>query len=413
MTASGTVAGQRYLLQEPNGREGAAERWVGFDERLNRAVTVWLVERDESHPDRIALLALARSIARAPQPAFLAVLDIVPERDRLSIVLELPDAPEGLAIDALRLPAPAAVRTVLDLAQSLHAAEVAGLELRRLPQAYVHAEAQGELRADPIALFLPTDRDRPPSAAPLVGVLDQIIDDDAPLRISDFDRAIDDDVRALIDRWDRHDGDLTELIEDLRDIAGVPSGTPMPAPVSARAYPEEIEITAELEVWPPPSTPGRRRVADGERQVPWHVAVPVAAAVLALLLGITGLVIATQAGFNPGSLAPGTDSNSGVPISTPATGRVTVGVQAQEETNVRVTIDGVVQFNGTLSSGDRRLWEGTERIQVWTDRGQTLLLSVNGHDLGPYSPAMGAIQGDAEIAGWNRIDFGFWPGWAP
>ena len=42
---------------------------------------------------------------------------------------------------------------------------------------------------------------------------------------------------------------------------------------------------------------------------------------------------------------------------------------------------------------------------MWTDKGKTLVLAVNGRDLGPYSPAMNHPD-------WNRIDFSFWPGWS-
>ena len=92
------------------------------------------------------------------------------------------------------------------------------------------------------------------------------------------------------------------------------------------------------------------------------------------------------------------------PTVAPEPGQVTVGLAATEDAQVRVTVDGTVEFEGTLRSGERQAWAGSERIQVWTDSGKTLQLAVNGVDLGAYSPAMG--QPD-----WNRIDFGFWPGW--
>jgi hypothetical protein len=81
-----------------------------------------------------------------------------------------------------------------------------------------------------------------------------------------------------------------------------------------------------------------------------------------------------------------------------------VALAANEASGVRVTVDGVVQFDGTMQAGQRQNWDGTQRIEVWTDKGKTLGLTVNGKDLGPYSPAMGH-------ADWNRIDFSFWPGW--
>ena len=71
---------------------------------------------------------------------------------------------------------------------------------------------------------------------------------------------------------------------------------------------------------------------------------------------------------------------------------------------MRVTVDDVVQFDGILKAGQRQAYDGKQRIAVWTDKGKTLSLAVNGRNLGPYSPAMGH-------ADWNRIDFSFWPGW--
>ena len=88
----------------------------------------------------------------------------------------------------------------------------------------------------------------------------------------------------------------------------------------------------------------------------------------------------------------------------PGAGQVTVGLAAREDSGVRVTVDGVVQFDGTLASGQRQSWDGKQRIDVWTDKGKTLELAVNGKALGPYSPAMGHSD-------WNRIDFSFWPGY--
>ena len=114
----------------------------------------------------------------------------------------------------------------------------------------------------------------------------------------------------------------------------------------------------------------------------------------------------------PTSQAPNVPTaQAGTPVApfgpatvTPAPGRVTVGVAAQTDARLRVTVDGAVQFEGMLAAGERQAWDGSQRIQVWTNSGRTLLLAVNGHDLGPYSPAMGHPD-------WNTIEFGFWPGW--
>ena len=69
-------------------------------------------------------------------------------------------------------------------------------------------------------------------------------------------------------------------------------------------------------------------------------------------------------------------------------------------------VDGVVQFDGTLAAGQKQAYDGKQRIDVWTDKGKTLNIAINGKNVGPYSPAIGH-------ADWNRIDFSFWPGWTP
>jgi hypothetical protein len=105
---------------------------------------------------------------------------------------------------------------------------------------------------------------------------------------------------------------------------------------------------------------------------------------------------ATAGAPNPTPAAP----------AAPAPGRVSVDLVAQEDSGVRVTVDNVVQFNGVLRAGQHQRWEGGSAIQVWTDKGKTLLLAVNGHELGPYSPAM-------DRPDWNRIEYAFRPGWRP
>ncbi len=90
----------------------------------------------------------------------------------------------------------------------------------------------------------------------------------------------------------------------------------------------------------------------------------------------------------------------------PAAGKVTVSVVAQEPTVVRVTVDGAQAYSGTLRAGQGGSWQGTQRVEVWTDHGKTLQITINGYALGAYSPAMGHPD-------WNHIDYGFGPGWKP
>lgn len=185
-------------------------------------------------------------------------------------------------------------------------------------------------------------------------------------------------------------------------------------PGSSESWDDEWDDTwdeEEAESWEPeplpvPAAPRRAGPRTSMRLRMW---LPVAAAVLVAGFGGTALLVAGQ---DPGAPASGNAPSEGAstdpfepPTVAPEPGRVTVGLAATQSAQVRVTVDGVVEFDGTLPRGEQQEWEGGERIQVWTDSGQTLQLAVNGVDLGPYSPAMGHPD-------WNRIDFGFWPGWA-
>ena len=162
---------------------------------------------------------------------------------------------------------------------------------------------------------------------------------------------------------------------------------------------------------PEPYREAAPRPAPTPLRIPTRVATVSASAALVIILA-GGALFAIGDGFRsrgnvpvvPAEQAAAPGAPFGPPAVMPAPGRVTVGLAATTDAQLRVTVDGTVQFQGTLAAGERQAWDGRQRIQVWTDSGRTLLLAVNGHNLGPYSPAMGHPD-------WNRIDFGFWPGW--
>jgi len=168
--------------------------------------------------------------------------------------------------------------------------------------------------------------------------------------------------------------------------------TPLPPPLPA-------PVTAERRPRTRPVRPQRRRV-------PLALGIPVGAAAAVIVLG--GALALMNLGpeeRTPGGVAAAPANEPfGPPAVKPVPGRVTVGLAAQEDSLVRVTVDGVVQFDGTLRARQRQAWDGAQRVQVWTDKGKTVLIAINGEDLGPYSPAM-------RHPDWNRIDFGFIPGW--
>jgi hypothetical protein len=45
-------------------------------------------------------------------------------------------------------------------------------------------------------------------------------------------------------------------------------------------------------------------------------------------------------------------------------------------------------------------------VQVWTNNGKNLLVTVNGFQLGALSPAVGHPD-------WNTVDWGWLAGWKP
>lgn len=174
----------------------------------------------------------------------------------------------------------------------------------------------------------------------------------------------------------------------------------VPAPAVDDEY-DPLPLPLPFEPDAPPDRP-----TSALRRIPLALAIPAGAAALVLVLGgAAALATRSPEARTPGGVATAPASEAfGPPVVKPAAGRVTVGLAAQEDSLVRVTVDGVVQFDGTLQARQRQAWEGGKRIQVWTDKGKTVLIAINGDNLGPYSPSMG--QPD-----WNRIDFGFAPGW--
>lgn len=194
----------------------------------------------------------------------------------------------------------------------------------------------------------------------------------------------------------------------------VPASVATVSSTTVEAWPEVGETPVEpVEPWddeeewehePVPADPGRER----SRLRPAFL-VPVVAAVLVAGFAAGAFWLADDAPGTPPTEQVGPSATpippGEPPTEQPAPGRVTVGLAAREDSNLRVTVDGTVQFDGVLREGESQAWEGGTRIQVWTDKGKTLQLAVNGVDLGAYSPAM-------DRPDWNRIDFGFWPGWA-
>jgi len=433
---TGDRVGRRYLLATAEGRAGPARRYLATDERLDRPVRAWCIETPDGDDDREMLLTLARTLATAPDPVFLRVLDIIPEPERLTVVLESPsEISRRLTLDET-------AAASADIAHALDVAAEHGLEPERLTTAELVPVGAGGIRLDPIGVYsIDQAAPAPPPATVLVGgLLAALLREAEPA-----DQARVQAFQGLATRWRNGAtgaGGLPALIAELRATAreSLPAGITDPRRMDVvdpfgDEFEFEMEPTLLLEPWPPAAaapapvaslpvaapavlSPSRvqevsaapRRTAPAPggiierlRAVRWAVVVPLAAAVLVIALGSLALATGREPGAEEAAREPASGSAAGPPLEQPAAGRVTVGLAAQERTNLRITIDGVVEFDGALNAGQRQSWEGSQAIQVWTDKGKTLLLAVNGKNLGPYSPAMGHPD-------WNRIEFTFWPG---
>ncbi|MEX2373351.1 MAG: RodZ domain-containing protein [Dehalococcoidia bacterium] len=435
MTApGGTLLGARYRIDDRAAPDApvpgvALRRYRAHDEKLDRPVLAWIAETAEGVPDlpggeRESLLSLARVLAGVHHAAFLPVLDVVVEDERLAVVLGAPVAAGGSAAPSAR----DAARTALAVGEAIEAAAAAGLAPVRLEAPEVPA-GSGSPSLDPVAVFLPdSDGLEPPAPAALLARLLDTLLDDAPA-----DDPLVDVLDDLSVRWSTDEaGGLSAMLAEIRAALDDPAPSaaraavpPLPAapfiedeptellaPVASQAVtPSTAAPPVVARALPPAVSPGRSVVRRARPMVPMSIAVPTAAAVVAVGLAAVALFATgdppvDQVTQPPGATStPGATADTGPPAVAPAAGQVTVGLAAQEDSNVRVTVDGVVQFNGVLRAGERQSHEGTRRIDVWTDKGKTIEIAINGEDLGPYSPAMGHPD-------WNRIDFGFWPGWA-
>jgi hypothetical protein len=84
----------------------------------------------------------------------------------------------------------------------------------------------------------------------------------------------------------------------------------------------------------------------------------------------------------------------------------TLTLLPQADVEVRVTVDDVVVFAGTLPAYQPVSWDAGRRVQVWTDGGNDLFVTVNGYPLGALSSAIGHPE-------WNTVDWGWPADWTP
>jgi len=418
VTAAGDLIGGRYRVERQDRVLGGLRRLVASDARLPRTVLVWVSEASGAEED--ALLAIARAAGRSHATSFLQVLDVAYEDEGVAVVLESPgESLARLGRTSLNAAAAAALLDAVDRAEG------DGLRLARADARDVFV-VDGEVLADPVALFLPPLRAE--AAATVDHLVTLLIEHAADARAlaaalnggapapgtaatrEAAARAAASAAAPYVDEEPTvvFTPRAATAVADRVAPAPAAAAPTSPAPVAPRGArgaplpPVDDAPTAGAEVVEMDEI-AREPAAPRRGALPWRVFIPLYGALAVVVAGV--LVFALQ---SPSTNPPPTPTASagdpaGPPAVAPAAGQVTVGLAATEDSGVRVTVDGIVQFDGILRAGQRQSWDGRQRIDVWTDKGKTLLLAVNGKDLGPYSPAMGH-------ADWNRIDFSFWPG---
>jgi transcriptional regulator with XRE-family HTH domain len=105
--------------------------------------------------------------------------------------------------------------------------------------------------------------------------------------------------------------------------------------------------------------------------------------------------------YTPQSLASPQPTNTALAQpteTTPASANVVVKIVTTRDAWLRVLVDGVQQYNGTLPRGSTRQWTGRNTIRIRTGRADSVQVTVNGKDLG----FMGTRNNLIVEKEWNR-----------
>ena len=400
MTAYGDLIGGRYRVEREDRALGGLRRVVATDTRLDRPVLAWV--SGAAGPAEDALLETARAVGEFGAAPFLRVLDVASDAAGLAVIIEAPGTP----LARTRGPVPIDVRSSAALLEAIdRALGETPLRIGRVAASDVFVEA-GEPVVDPIALFFPALPGEPRATADdLVALLvDRARDGETlalalrPMVRPAARRAASAARPAVAATYVDDDPTVVFTPRAATAVADRPPSIPPAVPlVEVPASPEPGPVEQSLQLEEVASAAPRRG------PLPWRVFVPLYGALAVVVAAVLVFALRSPSTNPPATPTAAPNQAAGAPAVAPAAGHVTVGLAATEDSGVRVTVDGIVQFDGTLKSGQRQTWDGKQRIDVWTDKGKTLQLAVNGKDLGAYSPAMGH-------ADWNRIDFSFWPG---
>lgn len=439
MTSTAGLSSGRYSV----GHACGEHRFLGRDELLGREVLLWVVPVDGDE-QREAEVALAAECARLDHPVFLQTLDLLDEPGSVVVVIEASVDAEQTADHPLAggLPALVAATLTLRIGTALEEAERRGLVAHALPLKYVHVSGADEVRLDPIGLFGDTAEDE----AGLVPLLTEFLASFLPggelagAARSRFDPGAD-AAMSLVERWREraargNAGDVAAFLDELRLIARAPAddyyveadaGFNRPDGIGvAPSVPPDEEVTVPLNFDPPTQRVPTTRREPRQPRPPLYeggttatrfrpqrsgmsTLVTIVGFGLMAALGAVLLVIGVQAMGGNTSNGAGVDiaptTTAAAPTPAPAD-LATLSITAQQDAQVRISVDGAVAFTGVLAANETRSWEGSSRVQVWTNNGKNLLVTVNGFELGALSPAVGHPD-------WNTVDWGWVAGWRP
>lgn len=142
--AAGTILGARYRLEDVivDGRQRAT--WRGFDERLNRRVSVRLIAADDPATD--AVTAAAHRAAQVEGRHLVPVLDLITGVEFVAVISDWTDWPTIGYLVGERLDARTAVDVALQVGGALAVLAENGLAHGRLRPDNVHMDGHGQVR---------------------------------------------------------------------------------------------------------------------------------------------------------------------------------------------------------------------------------------------------------------------------
>jgi transcriptional regulator with XRE-family HTH domain len=106
----------------------------------------------------------------------------------------------------------------------------------------------------------------------------------------------------------------------------------------------------------------------------------------------------------PGEIPTPTATLPPSPVAPPPADQVTVKIVTSRDAWMRVLVDGVQQFSGTLPSGTTREWTGKDRVRIRTGRADSVTVAVNGADRGLMTVGTSLIvEKEWDRAGTERL----------